>query len=396
MEKTEQIRVIKGLMAHLDSGTNVDAGGQARNPVISYTDKAMAGDEWREFFLGHTQVLGLSPDLPENGSFFTSNDLGKPILCTRDQTGRFHAFLNVCRHRGTIVEDEPRGKKNVFSCPFHAWSYSPSGDLVAVPKEDHFGPVDKSCHNLVELPSEEKYGLLFVHPDPKGELDIDDMLSDLAAEFDAWDINNFSYQFSTRFDHAMNWKLAIDTFGETYHFEVLHKNTLAADLYGNVQMYETYKRNHRMALCLRDIESLREQPEQDWHILHAALPVYYIFPNIQLIFGRGGPTLVRVYPEADDPHNSHSEISFYLNPMMQKVQKDPERLAMYEDVQARMHSFAEVIRDEDYAAAATSHQGAVSGALEYFTFGRNEPALHHYHNTYREALGLPPLERISN
>ena len=33
-------------------------------------------------------------DLPEPGTFFTSDELGKPILCTRDLDGRFHAFLN--------------------------------------------------------------------------------------------------------------------------------------------------------------------------------------------------------------------------------------------------------------------------------------------------------------
>ncbi len=26
--------------------------------------------------------------------------------------------------------------------------------------------------------------------------------------------------------------------------------------------------------------------------------------------------------------------------------------------------------------------------------GRNEPALHHYHNTFRAALNLPPLQRL--
>ena len=31
------------------------------------------------------------------------------------------------------------------------------------------------------------------------------------------------------------------------------------------------------------------------------------------------------------------------------------------------------------------------GALTEVVFGRNEPALHHYHNTYRAALGLEPL-----
>ena len=54
-------------------------------------------------------------------------------------------------------------------------------------------------------------------------------------------------------------------------------------------------------------------------------------------------------------------------------------------------SFGEIIRDEDYAAAAASRVGADSGVQDAVVFGRNEPALHHDHDTYREALGLPPL-----
>jgi hypothetical protein len=56
--------------------------------------------------------------------------------------------------------------------------------------------------------------------------------------------------------------------------------------------------------------------------------------------------------------------------------------------------FAAIIRDEDYVAAAASHRGAQSGLIDHFLFGRNEPALHHYHNTYRAALGLPSLEVV--
>ena len=58
------------------------------------------------------------------------------------------------------------------------------------------------------------------------------------------------------------------------------------------------------------------------------------------------------------------------------------------------HGFAEIIRDEDYEVAARSQLGAEAGVPEYVIFGRNEPALHHYHNTYREALGMPPLEAV--
>ena len=111
MQRDEQLRVIDALMKHLDEGTNVDAGCQVRNASSSYTCPDIAKSEWQRFFQDYPQVVGLSADLPNPRSFFTSSDLGKPVLCTRDDDGQFHAFLNVCRHRGTIVESEARGEK---------------------------------------------------------------------------------------------------------------------------------------------------------------------------------------------------------------------------------------------------------------------------------------------
>jgi len=394
MHHPEQVRVIEGLMAHLDNDTNVDAGVQLRNPVTAYTCEDRARKEWKAFFQAYPHALGLSGDLPEPGSFFTSSDLGKPILCTRDEGGTFRAFLNVCRHRGTIVESEARGKKKLFVCPFHAWSYDTSGNLKAVPKEDHFGKIYKDCNGLVELPAAERHGLLFVSPEIGGTLDIDELLGDLGSELANWQLDQCVRHGGTRFDHPMNWKLAIDTFGETYHFEALHKDTLAPFFYGNVQMYDRYKRNHRMSLCLRNIDTLREKSKNEWHILQAAVPVYYLFPNIQLIINADGPTLVRVYPNGDDPNNSFSEIGFYL--YKDRLTETPETQQRRDtrNLGERLEGFAEVIQSEDYVAAASSHVGALSGAQDYVTFGRNEPALHHYHNTYNAALGLPPLEEV--
>ncbi|MFP6806186.1 MAG: aromatic ring-hydroxylating dioxygenase subunit alpha [Pseudomonadales bacterium] len=398
METSEQIECMKLLMTRLDKGTTVDAGGMVRNPVDAYTSKERALQEWETMFRNYPQVMGLSGDLPEPGSFITSDDLGKPMLMTRDKDGKFQAFLNVCSHRGTVVESEPRGRKNVFSCPFHAWSYSASGDLVSVPKEDHFGPVDKSCNGLVKLTAEEKHGLLWVHPEPGATFNLTELLGDLGDDLDSWGFADLEFGAIDTYETPMNWKFAIDTFGETYHFNVLHKDTLANDIYGNVQCYDTFERNHRMLLCAKSIDLFREMPEEDWDILLATIPVYYLFPNIQLIpSGRhanrpkgklSGATLVRVYPKKDNPHESFSQISFYTNPEIPAE----EREAMSQ----RLEGFSEIIRDEDYAAAATCHLGATSGAMTHFTFGRNEPALHHYHNTYNDFLGLPPLERISN
>ncbi len=396
MRRDEQIRVIKGLMHHLDTDTNVDAGCQLKNPVSAYTDPERAGREWQEFFLDYPQVVGLSVELPENGSFFTNHDLGKPILCTRDSEGRFRAFLNVCRHRGTVVETAARGKKKLFTCPFHAWGYDASGRLVSVPKEGHFGEVDRSCHSLVDLPAVEKHGILWVHPDPAGVIDVDQLLGPaLSDELGAWNFDKCTYHVSTTFPHACNWKFAVDTFGETYHFDTLHRDTLNLNFYGNAQMYDTYERNHRMSLCIRPIDRMRNEPEDTWHVLRGSLPVYYLYPNIQLIVGAEGPTLVRIYPDADNPHESKSQISWYVFPDETRDALGPVFGEYMESLtlSQRMEGFAAVIQAEDYVAAASNHVGALSGAQEHIIFGRNEPALHHYHKTYNAALGLPAPEK---
>jgi nitrite reductase/ring-hydroxylating ferredoxin subunit len=383
-------------MHHLDHDTNVDAGGQFRNPLSGYTCPEIADKEWATFFQDYPQVFGMSADLASEASFFTSTDLGKAILCTRDNAGQFHAFLNVCRHRGTVLERQQRGEKHLFSCPFHAWGYSNKGELVAVPKEDNFGAVDKSCHGLIELPAVEKHGLLWVNPDPFGDLAVDACLAGLAPELASRKLGRYIYSGGTRFDHAMNWRLAVGTFGETYHFNALHKNTLANHPYSNVQMYDTYGRSHRMMLCLKNVDTLRGTPESEWHILQATLPVYFCFSNTQLILGRGGPTLVRIYPEGGYPHHSHSGMGFYMDPAIAEGAVDIAGREAYANMEERMQGFADVIEQEDYVAAASSHVGILSGAQQYHTFGRNEPALHHYHNTYRTALGLPPLEVTCN
>jgi hypothetical protein len=141
-----------------------------------------------------------------------------------------------------------------------------------------------------------------------------------------------------------------------------------------------------MVLCMKSIDELRGQPEANWHISMGSLPVYYLFPNIQVNCLPFGVVLVRTYPDSQSPGRCLSRIGFYVRPEMR------ERFG--DRIQDIATNFAEVIRDEDYAVAARSQTGAESGLIEHVLFGRNEPALHHYHNTYRSALGMEPLERI--
>lgn len=408
MKHAEQINILKELIHQMDTKTTCDAGRVLINPTSSYTDKARAEREWTTFFEQHPQVIGLSAELPGPGSYLTNSDLGMPILATRDKNGKFHAFLNACRHRGAQLTDEPRGEKNRFVCPFHAWTYAPDGRLMGIRHGEMFGEVDRACHSLIELPSQEKYGFLVIHPQLDGVVDIDALLGEeLAAELANWEFDKCRFEGESSIEKALNWKLANDTFGENYHFSTLHSQTLINLAHSDYATYREYGRNHRICTANRYLDVMRQQPESEWNFTFASIAAYYLFPNVQLVFVGGMVVLVRIYPDRNDVARSVSRITHFSMPHIKEqlgvaerataVKADnvycPDTSARMEfDVSATIELLVSTVEHEDYKMSEKAQVTASAGKLDYFLFGRNEPALHHFHNNYREALGESPLE----
>lgn len=414
MDHDKQVMILRELMRQLDSKENIDAGIMYKNPTSVYCSPEVAEREWEVLFKNHPQLIGLSADLPEIGSFITTDDFGVPVLATRDGDGRFRAFLNACRHRGARVAAEPRGSRRRFICPFHNWTYGGDGKLLGIPQSDHFGAVDLACRGLLELPAEEKYGLLFVHPQPGGHLEVDEVLGELAPEIAQWKFGeDMVYQGESLMEKRLNWKLANDTFGETYHFAKLHKNTLGQVFYGDVLHYESFERNHRFVIATRGIDRMRALPEEKWNMLRGTSPLYFIFPNIQLAFGETSISLIKIYPHPDGPGRSVTRVGHYATrqalDITRTLGEDHERLnpddlynpgqseTPYDAPQAfslaaQFEVFDSTIEQEDYLMGEHQQRAAENGTLDHVVFGRNEPALHHYHRNFREALGMPPLE----
>ncbi len=409
MKQSVQVEIIKELIDHLDNKRTADAGRIVVNPSSTYTDPALAEQEWDVFFKNHPQVLGLSGELPKPGSYLTMNDFGVPILATRDEHGQFHAFVNACRHRGAELTTEAHGEKNRFTCPFHGWTYANDGRLLGVRQPDQFGKLDKHCNGLVELPAQEKYGLLVVHPQVDGKLDVDALLGEeMAAELAAWELGRCEYQGESVLDMPLNWKIANDTFGEVYHFNSLHTNTLANLLHGDAMSYKEFGRHHRLCLASKYLDVMRQQPEANWSLPYAGAIAYYLFPNVQLVFLTSMAVLVRIYPNRKITGQSLSRVSHYRAPQIQQLVAPTEQIKavtgdnVYDannvsapmdfDVTAVIELFISTVEHEDYLMGTKTQSAANSGKIDHFLFGRNEPALHHFHNNYRSALGKPPLE----
>lgn len=406
MEHKLQVEILKELMQQLDEGKNIDAGVQYKMPTTSYVCPDLAAKEWATFFQGHPQLVGLSGELPEPASYVTLDNFGTPVLATRDKDGKFHAFLNACRHRSAKVASDERGKKTLFTCPFHHWGYGNNGDLISIPNEEHFGPIDKSCHGLIELPAVEKGGLLWIHPQPDGHLDVDELLSGLSDELAGHELGEMVHAGDKIIDMKLNWKLANDTFGETYHFQKLHKNTLGQIFLGNNLHLKEFGRNHRFVTANRAIDKMRSMPEDEWSITQGTFVLYFLFPNIQLVVNAESVSLIRIYPDEHNPGRSITRISFYYSKeAMAKARSDAEVSAdeVYSmdqrenngpSLAASLEVFRSTIEMEDYVMGEMQQRSAENGLLKEIMFGRNEPALHHFHNAYREALNQPPLVPI--
>ena len=396
MRPEERHRLL-GILKHgLANGGAVHGEGIVRSPLEDFTCPDLLAEEQRVFFRETPLFMGLSGDLPDNGSYWADSQTGSAILMTRDDTGRFRAFANSCRHRGTQVVADGRGARTRFPCPFHAWTYSSGGDLIAVNRADRFGPVDKARHGLVELPSAERHGMLWVRPTPGDPIDVDACLGDLADDMAHWNLPEQVYAGSQVLEGRMNWKLAIDTFGENYHFDVLHRETLASDIKGNLQTHDTFGPNYRMVFASIpgftevDTDTL---PVQDWPFRRLTLSVYFVYPNTIFLVVPEAIDVIRIFPDRDDPGRSRTAHSMYVSPERKAELDDPALPEV--TVEERFVGFNAVVLEEDYRAAESTQRTANAGVVRHILFGRNEPALPHYHNAHRRGLGRPLLEAES-
>lgn len=103
--------------------------------------------------------VGHESQIPNPGDFFVSRMGEESVILCRDREKRIHVFLNSCRHRGMKVCRYDEGNTPLFTCPYHAWSYSTDGKLVGVPlyKTHYDGCLDRSQWGLIEVPKLESY-----------------------------------------------------------------------------------------------------------------------------------------------------------------------------------------------------------------------------------------------
>jgi phenylpropionate dioxygenase-like ring-hydroxylating dioxygenase large terminal subunit len=387
MHRQDQVALLQRLLHYVDTKTTALADAPWRNDVTVYSDPAHATRERDILFRQHPLLMGLASEWATPGSYRTDDYAGVPILVTRGRDGKLRAFLNVCRHRGAKVA-QGSGEARVFVCPYHAWTYDLDGRVRGIPDERCFPGVRTERSTLTALPLCEKYGLVWVIPSPAADgstdFDVDPWLNGLGPELGSYGLDTWTFYDKRIIPEQMNWKILVDTFHEGYHIGYLHKDSLKEVLHGNVTDFQAFGLNHRLVMPRKKLERLKSEPQESWDMMWNTTLIYSLFPNSLLIFQGDHVELARVYPSEGRVDRAMMDLALYIP----KAPTTEEERAHWDK---NMELVLQVVTGEDFPAGRTIQAGVTSGAQTHVVYGRNEPAMIHYHQSMRTALGLAPL-----
>jgi choline monooxygenase len=371
--------LVRRLLDHLDNGTTDMADDVLEVPTDVYTSRPHFEEELDTLFLNHPLVLCLSGALPAPNTYRAVDLCGTPVLLTRDAEGKVRAMANLCRHRGVRIADGA-GDARRLTCPFHAWVYDLQGHLVGLPVAEGFEGMCREDKGLVELPVAEGYGLIVgcLRPGPPVDIDayLGPGLSDELAmlDFADWEPHSEPHIHPV----GANWKVTLDTYRENYHFDHLHKDTLAGYAHGGVLTFDPFGRHLRNCSAIRTIGGLREVPEEDWGDVGPHFSYQYsLFPNTCLTFDSRHVELWQILPV--DEARSEVLHTAYLRPGL----SDEERAKA---VDMAPWICEAVVDGEDFWVAGRTEPGIRTGMLDTVVFGRNEPAPQHLHRGFLDAL----------
>jgi phenylpropionate dioxygenase-like ring-hydroxylating dioxygenase large terminal subunit len=382
MRRETRRDLIRRILAHLNAGTTDLAERVFRNPVSAYTSRERHERERDVLFRRYPLLLGMSCQVASAGDCLVDDAAGVPIVVVRGPDRRLRAFMNVCRHRGAQVVGACGRGMRALSCPYHGWTYDLDGRLIDVPGEEAFQEIAREEHVLRPLPVVEKYGLVWVRPAEDGALvDIDAYLAALAPELESYGFETFAHFETRTLRPQINWKVAVDTFLEAYHLDTLHRRTVSPIFFGNLCLSDAFGPHNRMVAVRRTFPQLRGQADPERDFLRHTIELYTIFPNAVLVHQADHVELWRMYPDRAREDACAVHLSLYV-PEAVTTEKARSHWA------ANMELAMSAVAEEDFRLGEGMQRGFYAGAQERVTYGRNEPALIHFHESVRGALEL--------
>ena len=195
-----------------------------------------------------------SCQLREPGDYITLEVGNDSLLVLRDDQGQVRALHNVCRHRGTILCNEPAGRVGRIVCPYHQWTYARDGSLVSC--RGMQPDLDKSDLGLVRAHAQELAGLIFISlaDEPPDFQPARQLMEPMARP---QGLDRAKVAAVRDYEIAANWKLVWDNNRECYHCNVNHPQYVKAN-------YDHFNADDTSERVRKDIAATTAKSEAKW------------------------------------------------------------------------------------------------------------------------------------
>jgi len=197
-----------------------------------YTGPLLYEQEMRQIFEKSWIYIGHESEIAHPGDYRTGRIGTQPIIIARSQDGGINVLLNVCRHRANAICREERGNSLNFRCPYHAWVYTNTGELIGVADRPRYpqGFTTEGL-NLLQAPCVGVYrGLIFASLSVEVP-SLEEHLSPIKHLIDLWADRSLEGEHKVLLPHKYgyqgNWKFQAENGVDGYHAGFVHESAFA-------------------------------------------------------------------------------------------------------------------------------------------------------------------------
>ncbi len=194
-------------------------------PARAYHDPAIHDWEIEHIFLRDWIAVARAEEVPEPGSFVLRDLFGENVIVVRGRDGLIRAFYNVCRHRGTAVEERDCGKAVRFQCPYHAWIYDLDGRLLRARHTEDLEDFSLETYGLTPIRAETWQGFVFLSfADETTTTDLRTFMGDWFEHHEGFGRDMGSLRRAAQLTYRVeaNWKIVAENYSECYHCPPVH------------------------------------------------------------------------------------------------------------------------------------------------------------------------------
>jgi Rieske 2Fe-2S family protein len=166
--------------------------------------------------------VGREESVAASGDYFLANVADESLIVVRGGDGTLRAFYNVCRHRGTRMCENHRGRFNgSIQCPYHAWTYGLDGRLMVARNMSELEGFQTADFPLHEAALATWDGFIFVNL-AKSPVPFERAYAPLLNRFAKWSVGSLRCATTLRYTLECNWKLVFQNYSECYHCPLVH------------------------------------------------------------------------------------------------------------------------------------------------------------------------------